>query len=86
MSDYNNFLSMLSTEFHKYLMEKEEIAEKIPQNALIIFKVEGEDEFNSWHKNVSLNNQESNQTVIYISVKKWRSHSSIEELILTTAK
>lgn len=71
---------MLSTEFHKYLMEKEEFANNIPANALIIFQVEGEGDFNNWHKSKSLKNREADQPIVYLYVKKWRKHSSIEEV------
>ena len=85
MSNYTNFLTMVSTEFHRYLMENEEFAEKIPANALVIFQIEGEDDFNRWHKETSLRNKESDQPVIFVYVKKWRKHSSIEELKLAEA-
>lgn len=84
MSNYTNFfLAMVSTEFHRYLMENDEYTNKIPVNALVIFQVEGEDDFNNWHKETSLKNRESNQPIVYVYVKKWRKHSSIEELNLT---
>jgi ABC-type Fe3+-citrate transport system substrate-binding protein len=76
---------MISTEFHRYLMENEEFAEDISPNALIIFQVEGEDEFNNWHKDTSLKNCEEGQPVIYVYVKKWRKHSSIEEIKVANA-
>lgn len=85
MSNYTNFLTMVSTEFHRYLMENEEFAAKIPANAMVIFQVEGEDDFNRWHKETSLRNKESDQLVIFVYVKKWRKHSSIEELKLAEA-
>ena len=85
MSNYTNFLTMVSTEFHRYLMENEEFAEKIPANALVIFQIEGEDNFNRWHKETSLKNRELDQPVIFVYVKKWRKHSSIEELKLAEA-
>ncbi|HLA50291.1 MAG TPA: DUF5647 family protein [Thermodesulfovibrionia bacterium] len=85
MSNYTNFLTMVSTEFHRYLMENEEFAAKIPANAMVIFQVEGEDDFNRWHKETSLRNKESDQPVIFVYVKKWRKHSSIEELKLAEA-
>jgi len=50
MSDYINFLTMISTEFHRYLMDNEEFASFIPANAVIVFQVEGENDFNKWHK------------------------------------
>jgi len=85
MSNYTNFLTMVSTEFHRYLMENEEFAEKIPANALVIFQIEGEDDFNRWHKETSLKNRELDQPVIFVYVKKWRKHSSIEELKVAEA-
>ena len=85
MSDYANFLAMVSTEFHRYLMENEDFAEKIPANALVIFQIEGEDEFNRWHKETSLKNKEPEQPVILVNVRSWRKHSSIEELNLAEA-
>ena len=85
MNKFTEFLAMVSTEFHRYLMENEEFADKIPRNALVIFQIEGEDEFNNWHKETSLKNREQDQPIIYIYVKKWRSHSSIEEISLAGA-
>lgn len=85
MSDYANFLAMVSTEFHRYLMENEDFAEKIPANALVIFQIEGEDNFNRWHKETSLKNRESDQPLVLVNVKSWRKHSSIEELNLAEA-
>ena len=80
MNEYAEFVTMVSTEFHRYLMENEQFADKIPANALIIFQIEGEEEFNNWHKETSLKNRETDQPVIYIYVKKWRKHSSIEDV------
>lgn len=85
MGSYINFLAMISTEFHRYLMENEEFASKIPVNAMIIFQVEGEDDFNKWHEETSLRNREADQPVVYVYVKKWRKHSSIEEVSLAGA-
>lgn len=85
MSNYTNFLTMVSTEFHKYLMENDEAAAKIPAKALVIFQIEGEDDFNRWHKETSMQNKEHDQPVIYVYLKKWRKHSSIEELKLAEA-
>ncbi len=79
---YTEFLAMVSTEFHRYLMENEEFADKVPANAIILFQIEGDDEFNNWHKETSLKNRESDQPVICVYVRKWRKHSSIEEISL----
>ena len=80
MSNYTDFLAMVSTEFHRYMIENENLANKISANALVIFQVEGEDDFNNWHKEISMRNREADQPIIYVYVKKWRKHSSIEEI------
>ena len=85
MSEYSNFLSMISTEFHRYLMENNEFASALPANTLVIFQVEGEIDFNKWHKEKSLRNQEEGQPISYVQLKKWRKHSSIEEVKLQKA-
>ena len=86
MGNYNSFLAMVSTEFHRYLMENEELGEKIPAKAMVIFEIEGEDDFNRWHMETSLRNREQDQPLVLISVKRWRQHSSIEELHLGEVK
>lgn len=85
MNDYMDFLTMLSTEFHRYLMENEEYAKDLPANALIVFQVEGETNFNLWHKETSLRNREEGQPMSYVYVRKWRKHSSIKEISLIKA-
>jgi hypothetical protein len=85
MSDYINFLTMISTEFHRYLMDNEDFASSIPANALVVFQVEGENDFNKWHKEKSLRNLEKGQPISYVHLAKWRKHSSIEEVALVEA-
>ena len=80
MKNYIDFLTMLSTEFHRYLMENEEHAKDLPANALVVFQVEGETGFNRWHKETSLRNREEGQPISYVHVRKWRKHYSIEEV------
>ncbi|MBM4065940.1 MAG: hypothetical protein FJ266_09920 [Planctomycetes bacterium] len=80
MSNHTDFLTMISTEFQRYMMENENLSDKIPANALVIFQVEGEVDFNNWHKEISMRNRETDQPIVYVYVKKWRKHSSIEEI------
>ena len=85
MSDYNKFIAMLASEFHRYLMEDEERAPRLPENVLLIFQVEGEEDFNRWHKEMSIRNREAHQPVVYVHLKKWRLHSVIEDMTLIGA-
>ncbi|MFH1955123.1 MAG: DUF5647 family protein [Pseudomonadota bacterium] len=85
MNDYNKFTAMLASEFHRYLMEDEEKANMLPENVLLIFQVEGEEDFNRWHKEMTLRNREADQPVTVVHLKKWRLHSVIEDMTLTQA-
>ena len=76
---------MLASEFHRYLMEDEERAPMLPENVLLIFEVEGEEDFNRWHKEMSIRNREVDQPVAYVHLKKWRLHSIIEDITLIGA-
>jgi len=85
MSNYNKFTTMLASEFHRYLMEDEEKARLLPDNAVIVFQVDGEEDFNRWHKEMTLRNMEAGQSVTYVHLKNWRLHSVIEDMTLIGA-
>ena len=85
MNDYSKFATMISSEFHRYVMENEKCGDMLPGNGLVIFQVEGEDDFNRWHKDISLKNHEAGQTITYVHLKKWRFHSAIEDMAFIKA-
>ncbi len=85
MKEYSKLAVLISSEFSRYIMEHEDISEKIPLNALIVFQINGEEGFNKWSKEIAERNKEVNQSVIYVNVKKWRQKPSVEELeVITT--
>jgi len=86
MSDYNKFTAMLASEFHRYLLKDEKRAPQLPEDVLLIFQVDGEDDFNRWHKETSLRNKEADQPVAYVRLKKWRLHSIIEDMTLVPSQ
>jgi hypothetical protein len=85
MKEYDKFLVMVASEFHRYLMENDEFAKGIPANSLVIFEVEGEGSFNDWHKRTSVGNREKGQPISYIKLKKWRTHSTIADVVMKAA-
>lgn len=85
MNIYRKFLTMITTEFDRYVMENEEFASNIPQNAMVIFQVRGEEGFNQWHRTMSLKHRTPEQPVIYIQIEKWRIQSLIQEVSLAMA-
>ena len=40
--------SMLVREFDKYILEHPEFADRIPDDALVVIQLEGDEEFNTW--------------------------------------
>lgn len=80
MTEYSKLAALISSEFNKYLVEHEEVADKIPQNALVVFQVENERKFNKWSRDISQRNREKNQPLIFVNIKKWRQKACVEEL------
>jgi hypothetical protein len=60
--------TMLVREFDKYILEHPEFAERIPDNALVVMQMEGDEEFNKWAKEVAQNIADEQNTPIYITV------------------
>lgn len=58
----------LSTEFSKYVLSHPEIDAQIPDNALIIFQIKGNSEFNGWSKRINLLQRELKQAVITVKI------------------
>jgi len=73
----------LIKEFNRYIRENPEFANNIPDNAIVIMQLEGDEEFNKWSLNLAKSYEKKGQPVVYIRVKKLRPvHSRIEELEL----
>jgi hypothetical protein len=85
MTHHHKFLAMLESEFSRYLGDHPTVGERIPANALIVFQVESEPAFNTWHKQLSLQHREGAQPVVEIHVGRFRTDSLIEQLELVPA-
>ncbi|MBT9144023.1 MAG: hypothetical protein DDT29_02437 [Dehalococcoidia bacterium] len=72
MKVYSKLVAMLSSEFHRYLMSKPEFSQDFPTNALVIFKIKEEEEFNRWSEEMALKNREASQRVVRVIVTGWR--------------
>ena len=57
------------TEFDRYVMEHDEFAAEIPQNAQIVLQVEGDEEYNKWSRQLAERQKEANQIVVCVTVK-----------------
>ena len=65
---YKNIV--LNTEFNKYLVEHPEVADKIPDNALVIILPENDLALSRKNLELARRHREENQAVVYVRVKK----------------
>ena len=78
--------SMLVTEFDRYVRDHPELAEGIPEGALVALQVEGDDAFNDWSRQTATRQRELGQPVVHVTIRKLKPiRSRIEELKLAFA-
>ena len=73
--------SMLVREFDRYILEYPDFANKIPDNALIVMQIEGDEEFNRWARETAQNVVEKENPIIYVTITELKPvRSRIEKL------
>lgn len=78
--------SMLVKEFDRYVLEHPEFADEIPDNALVVMQIEGDDDFNNWARETARKVAEKETLIVYITITELRPvRSRIEKLKLETA-
>ena len=86
MRDQKRFLeknSMLVKKFDRYILEHPEFADDIPNNALVIMQVEGDEEFNNWAREMAQSVAEKDKPIVYITITELKPvRSRIEKLKL----
>jgi len=71
----------LIKEFNRYVREHPQFSENIPNNALVVLQLEGDEEFNDWSRKMAQKQAEEGQPVVHIRIKKIRPICSrIDEL------
>ena len=74
----------LIKEFDRYIRERPGFADTIPQNAVVIMQLEGDEEFNTWSRQLGKSYAEKGQTIVYVTIKKIKPiRSRIEKLEVT---
>ncbi|HHT9124345.1 MAG TPA: DUF5647 family protein [Candidatus Brocadiia bacterium] len=86
MTDKNRFAEknrMLVKEFDRYILDHVEFADKIPDNALVVMQLEGDEEFNNWAREAARRVAENDTPLVYVTVTELRPvRSRIEKLRL----
>lgn len=59
----------VSTEFDRYVFAHPEVAEKIPENALVIFLLEDDSKFSKKSLEIARKQREEGQPVILVKIK-----------------
>ncbi|MBA3017995.1 MAG: hypothetical protein FP811_07590 [Desulfobacteraceae bacterium] len=89
MTDKKRFLeknSILIKEFDRYVLEHTAFANKIPDNALVVMHLEGDDEFNNWAKETAQSVAEKDNPIVYVTITELKPvRSRIEKLKLELA-
>jgi len=78
--------SSLVKEFDRYILEHPEFAEKLPDNALVVMQIEGDDEFNRWARQAAQEVANKDTPVAYVTITEIKPvRSRIESLRLELA-
>ena len=73
----------LVKEFDRYILEYPEFADQIPENALVVMQVEGDEEFNQWARETGLSVADKGTPIVYITITELKPvRSRIEKLRL----
>ena len=75
--------SMLVKEFDRYILEHPEFADGIPDNALVVMQIEGDEEFNNWARVTARSVAERGTPIVYVTITELKPvRSRIEKLKL----
>jgi hypothetical protein len=74
---------MLIREFDRYILEHPDFAEKIPDNALVVMQMEGDEQFNQWAKETAFKTSEKGQPIVFVTITELKPvRSRIEKIRL----
>ncbi len=75
--------SMLVKEFDRYILEHLDFADRIPDNALVVMQIEGDEEFNNWAKETAQSVAEKDTPIVYVTITELKPvRSRIEKIKL----
>jgi len=78
--------NVLIREFDKYILEHPEFSDRIPNNALVVMQIEGDEEFNGWARETGRQVAEKDMPMVYITITELKPvRSRIEKLKLEFA-
>ncbi len=86
MTDRKRFVhknAMLMRKFDRYILEYPEFAGELPNNALVVMQIEGDEVFNKWGRETGQSVAEKDNPIVYVRVTDLKPvRSRIEKLQL----
>ena len=75
--------SVLVKEFDRYILEHPEFSDQLPNNALVVMQLDGDEEFNGWARESAQQAAEKGMPIVYIKISELKPvRSRIEKLTL----
>jgi hypothetical protein len=74
MKNRNKFVeknSILVREFDRYILEHPELADEIPDNALVVMQIDGDHDFNEWARATGEAVAENDNPIVYVRIMEW---------------
>lgn len=62
--------ALLIEEFNQYLFDHPEFLEQIPQGAVIVLQLKGDEEYNRWSRRIARKTREKGQPLAFIEIRK----------------
>ena len=62
--------ALLIEEFNQYLFDHPEFLEQIPQGAVVVLQLKGDEEYNRWSRRIARKTREKGQPLAFIEIKK----------------
>ena len=62
--------TLLIQEFNQYLFDHPEFLKRVPQGAVIVLQLEGDEEYNRWSRRAAHKTQEEGQPLAFVEIRK----------------
>lgn len=62
--------ALLIEEFNQYLFDHPEFLEQIPQGAVVVLQLKGDEEYNRWSRRIARKTREKGQPLAFIEIQK----------------
>lgn len=70
MNPFERKNTELIKEFNRYIREHPELADSIPDDAVVVMQLEGDEEFNRWSLRLAESRAQEGQSIVYIKIKE----------------